>query len=535
MQYIKGTGISFEYGGETEPLLTDVSFEINKDNKIGLVGRNGCGKTTLLKIMTGEYKPVKGKLYLKSRIKIGFLPQETIINEEVKGTDFLWQSRPDLYLYKKKLDQIENLNNSEDLDIFSKFEDSGGYLFENTFEKTLSKFEFNENILERTISSLSGGEKTKMSLCQIVLKEPDILLLDEPTNHLDLATLSWLENYLRKLHIPFVVISHDRTFLDNCVSCIWELDSGALKTYAFNYSFYKYEKETEYKRNLHLFENQQKKIKQLKKTAIDRKKWADTHQPKTGKNGYAPVYESITNHARKAAKRAKNIDKRIEMMVEKEEAKKPILERKSIITFNSEGIKNKNILAIEDLKKSFENIVVFENLHLKVPNGTRLAVVGKNGSGKSTFFKIITGKISSDDGSYLWAPQTKIGYYSQEHETLNQDNTILDEVLQGKCLEQTNARIILGRLNICKDKVYQEIKSLSIGERSKVALAKIIVSESNVLVLDEPVNHLEILAREALEEALLAFTGTILFVSHDRYFQEKIATDVFDMDKHISF
>ena len=276
---------------------------------------------------------------------------------------------------------------------------------------------------------------------------------------------------------------------------------------------------------MHQYESQQKKIKQLKKTLTQRRTWAFSHQTQTGKEGYAPVYETIINPARSAMKRAKNIETRIHKEIEKEESNKPFIEKKRKIQIQDSNLKSRFILKVEKLEKSFGSKIIFQNLSFAVQNHSRLAINGVNGSGKTTLLKILMGEIKDFSGDYSWNPQVKIGYFSQEFEDLNNENSIIEEVIQGNNEIQSEARTILGCLNIRKDKVLQKIGSLSIGEKSKTALAKIIVSEANVLLLDEPTNHLEISAREALEDALLKFKGTIIFVSHDRYLQEKLATE----------
>jgi len=531
MQYIKANSITFCYEDQPESILENISFEILSNSKIGLIGKNGCGKTTILKLLQRKILPVKGSIYFNKDIHLGFLPQELSFSNDLTVLDFLWFDRPELYKLKRKMEKLENFQDDQVVEVLSNFEKLRGYKFENKIEKVISKFEFDPKIMERKISSFSGGEKTKIALCRIILNEPDILLLDEPTNHLDIKTLNWLENYLKKSHIPYFVISHDRKFLDNCVEKIWEVENKGLNSYSGNYSVYKKEKDVEFKRKMHEYESQQKKIRQLKKTLTQRRTWAHSHQAQTGRDGNAPVYESIINPARSAMKRAKNIESRIKHIIDKEEAKKPWIEKKRKVSFEKSGLKSRFVLKSEKLGKSYGDRNIFHNVTFSVKNHARLNISGSNGSGKSTLFKIITGNIKNYSGGYYWAPQTKIGYYSQEFDNLENKKTVIDEILQGDMEKQTFGRTVLGSFNIRNDMVYQKIDSLSIGERSKVALSKIITSDANILILDEPTNHLEISAREALEEALQNYDGTLIFVSHDRYLQERLATDVFDLDK----
>ena len=525
MLYIKANKIKFRYNNQSENILKDISFEINSSDKIGLIGKNGSGKTSILKLLMKKVEPVYGNIFIRKGLQIGFLPQEINLAQDISVTDFLWESNPILFELKKKLDNLERYADDKQLKIISEFEENRGYEFENSFDKIISQFEMGSTMLDRLLSTLSGGEKTKIALCRIMLNEPDILLLDEPTNHLDVKTLNWLEDYLQKIKIPFLVISHDRKFLDNCVNEIWELENKTLNKYSGNYSFYKSEKETELRRKLHDYKEHQKKIKQLKKTLTQRRNWALSHQPQTGKEGYAPVYEMVTNPAKNAMKRAKNIETRIKKEIEKEEAQKPFIEKKRKIYFQSSQLKSRFVLRAENLGKVFGSKYIFSKVSFSLKNHSHLAIVGDNGSGKTTLLKILIGEIDEFEGTFSWNPQVSIGYYSQEFETLNEENSIISEVTGGKNELQQAARTILGSLNLRNDAVYKKIKELSIGEKSKTSIAKILISQANVLVLDEPTNHLEISAREALEDALQKFDGTIIFVSHDRYFTHKLATD----------
>ena len=435
---------------------------------------------------------------------------------------------PSLLSAKEKIrDHYSGIKPVDDISLtesISKFENLNGYNFEIKLDKMLDRFEINKNELLRSVATFSGGEKTKLAMVRLLLNEPDLLLLDEPTNHLDTTQLEWLENFLVDTKIPFITISHDRKFLDKTVSIIWEIENKKIKQYSGNYSFYKYEKESELKQKMHDFESHQRKIKQLRRTQGQRKAWASSYQGETGLGGKAHTYEDVTNKGKKAMKRAKNIEKRIEKIIEKEEAQKPFIAKERKISLHDSDLKNKVVLSVANIGKKFDDNIIFDNINFEVENGERFAIGGINGSGKSTLLKIISKNIQPTKGTIKWAPKTKIGYYAQEYENLDFTNSIIEEVLQENTKEQTQARTILGCFNIEKDEVNRKISTLSIGEKSKTALAKIIFSESNVLILDEPTNHLEISTREALEDALMNFNGTIIFVSHDRYFCERIKT-----------
>lgn len=520
--------ISFKYENSPENIFENISLTFNSKSKIGLIGKNGCGKTTLFKMLLGIVNTNEDQYESVKKLKIGYLPQELPIDEEISLEDYFWSINPSLHTTKKKIrDHYDGLKHLSDIsltEVLSKFENLDGYNFEIKLDKLLDKFELSGDELLRNVSTFSGGEKTKLAMLRILFDKPDILLLDEPTNHLDLTQLEWLENFLNNTKIPFITISHDRRFLDKTVSTIWEIENKELKQYSGNYSFYKYEKETELNQKIHDFETHQLKIKQLRKTLGQRKAWASSYQGETGSGGKAHIYEDVTNKGKKAMKRAKNIENRIEKVIEKEEAQKPFIAKERKLLFHDSDLKNKVVLSVMNICKKFDDNTVLDKINFDVKNGDRLAIKGKNGSGKSTLLKIITENMQPTDGTTKWAPKAKIGYYAQEYENLDLTNTIIEEVIQCNMKEQTQARTILGCFNIEKDDVNRKISTLSIGEKSKTALAKIILSESNVLVLDEPTNHLEISAREALEDALVKYNGTIIFVSHDRYFCDKIQT-----------
>lgn len=547
MQFYKGTNIYFRYEEQIEYVLEDISFSCSSENRIGLIGKNGCGKSTLFNILLGKNPLNKGELYFCKDINIGYLPQEvdmqlitSSLPEKGLVKDYLWMAKPILYEIKKKINKIEDFNNIENLKILSDFQENDGYSFEYNFERILSKFKIEKEILDRSLSSISGGEKTKIALCQIILKDPDILLLDEPTNHLDHETLIWLEKFLNNISIPYIVISHDRKFLDNCVNCIWEIYNKKLNVFSGNYNFYEREKEIEYDNEMKKYLSVNKKIKNLEIALRKRKEKAmkfenfKLKRSKKKKGGFCKRDDGSGSkklRTKKMMRSAKALETRINKVIEKEKVNRPEIDKKRKILFESTTLKNRFILKIENLGKSFGNINVFNNINFSIRNNSRVAILGQNGSGKTTLLKILTGKISSYEGSFKWSPQTKIGYYSQEHEYLNLNNSILDEITQKREMEYQFARIILGCFNIKGDKVFKKIENLSVGEKSKVSLAKTIISKSNVLVLDEPVNHLEISARVALEKALLNYKGTIIFVTHDRYLIEKLATEIFDMSK----
>lgn len=540
MLLVQGDKITFKYEGQDSNLLEDISFVINSSTKAGLVGKNGCGKTTLFKILLKEFQDYHGHLSFDSCSEIGYLPQELRFNENISGFEYLWKLNENLWYLKNQIDEIcRNEEIIVDIEIFSRYEELGGYDFEIKLEKLLLKFGFNTQMLLMPISSLSGGEKTKLALLRIILTEPDLLLMDEPTNHLDVATLNWLERYLQEIDIPFLIISHDRVFLDKCVKQIWEIADRKLQIFSGNYSFYHNKKEEERQTQIEKYYQQQKKIKQLKRATeqrrVDADRWENFKLPRSvKKNGGICKRDDGSGSSRadpkKMMRSAKALEKRMEMMIEKEQAEMPRLDKKRKVRFSSDNkAKSKVVLSIENLTKRFTGDV-FPPVNLSVKRGSRVAIVGKNGCGKSTLLKIITGFEQASTGSVYFPPSVSFAYYAQEYENLNFENTILEEIIGDDLSNQAVARTILGCIGIERDKVFQKIKTLSIGERSKVALVKTILSGANVLILDEPTNHLEIAAKEVIENALTEFPGTIIFTSHDRMFLNKIADKVFDLE-----
>lgn len=539
MLLIKSVNLSFKYPGQIENLFENLDVSIYQNQKIGLIGLNGSGKSTLLEIFRGNLQPDKGTLHSLNKIKIGYLPQE--IRDEGGGNveQYLWSANPKLSELKNKTNQIQDWTKPQNLEIYSDFENLGGFKFQVDIEKIVTKFEILPQILNKPVNTLSGGEKTKMGLARVLLTKPDLLLLDEPTNHLDLETLFWLENFLIDCSISHLVVSHDRKFLNNCVDQIWELKNKKITVYSGNYSFYKRQKELEF---FHLVEKQQQlsqKIKQLKKVyqqKINKVKSFESFKQErsVSKTGAFCKRDAGSGSSRlktkKMAKSAQSVKTKLEKLHDEISSAKPEKNKKRNISFNQANNKSKFVLKVENLSKSFEGKKVFKDLSFAVKTGVNFQITGKNGSGKSTLLKILTGFISDFQGTYLWNPQADIAYYSQDHHNLSLTESALTEVTGGNRSMENKARILLGCFNLTGDKVFKKIEQLSVGEKSKVLLAKIILSSANVLILDEPVNHLEIASREALEEALINYSGTIIFVSHDRYFTEKLSPSIFCLD-----
>lgn len=516
MRIIQGTKISFRYNDGVIDILEDIQFRLDNRSRVGLVGDNGVGKSTLIKILTGDLIPT-GQLV--NEMKVGTLNQE-IISMYNSVLDLIYSGQAELLTLRKQV----NCYVDEDPIIFERYQELDGWNLELKIEEWFSRFLLPIEMLDRQVETLSGGEKTKINLISLLISEPDIMIMDEPTNHLDLETVTWLENFLIHQKLPYLIISHDREFLDRTVETIWELADKKLEVYSGNYSFYKKQKDELYSLQLHQYEVQRKKVNKLKKSLSHLKGRAIHHQPETGDEGYAPVYEELQNLSKKSMRYAKVMENRINQMIEKEECKKPQLKEKPRILFEEfSGKGGKNCLTIDKLFKSYERPVL-SSFDLIVKHGERVAIIGRNGSGKTTLLKLIAGLEDDFDGRIFIPDGVKISYYAQEYENLDLNKSILDEITGGILYNQHNIRRSLASVGFPGDEVFRTIGDLSPGERSKVSVVKVMLSDSNLLIMDEPTNHLEISTREVVEEALSKYKGTIIFVSHDRRFVDKLAT-----------
>ena len=529
MTIISLKDIAYNYSfGETN-LFEKVGFELNAGDRVSLSGPNGCGKTTLLKIIIGELKSISGSIARpKKKIDWGYLKQETKETFDGSLLDRVLSAFPEAFEVKKEKDRLEQ--KLKELKVIpselgikysmveEKFNTLSGPELIRGIKITLSGLGFNQDQFSTQFDSLSGGEKTKASLAGLLLKKPEFLILDEPTNHLDRASLEWLEQYLRNFPGTYLLVSHDRFFIDRTVDRILDLRRGKLNEYKGNYSFYRKQRDEEIARQWELFEQRQKKVRKLKEEAQRRKTWsARKEKDRIGARdkGY------ITAKSAKLAKRAKAVEKRIEQV---EKVEKPFEEKKISLKFPAFRESSKVVLTVADLAKAFGKTELFSDLSFTIGRGENLCILGLNGSGKTTLMKIILGQEKPDAGEVRLGHKVKIGYYDQERAMLDPQETILEEALLSDVSgDQTWVRTILGALMFRRDAVHKKIRVLSEGERGRVYIAKLLVSGANFLVLDEPTNHLDIDAREAVENALVQYPGTILFVSHDRFFIDRLA------------
>ena len=533
MTIISLVDIAHNYAfGETN-LFEQVRFDISRGDRIGLIGPNGCGKTTLLRIITGELKPISGAMVRpKEQVEQGYLRQKA--TESFAGSlfEYVFSVFAEAFEAKTARDALEeemgkSESVSQDLGLKysaadEKFDslDSPGLI--RNAEGTLRGLGFAENQFTQAFNSLSGGEATKASMTRLLLKKPGFLVLDEPTNHLDRDSLQWLEQYLRNFHGTYLLVSHDRFFLDRTVDRILDLRRGRLKEYKGNYSFYREQRDAEIERQWEVFEQRRKKLRKLNAESQRRKVWSARKEKE--KTGAKKEKGFISHRAAKLAKRAKAVEKRIEQAERIEKVEKPFEEKKISLKFPEFKESSKAVLTVSDLAKSFGEKELFSDLSFTVSRGENLCILGPNGSGKTTLLRIILGQEKPDAGQARLGHNVRIGYYDQERASLDSEKTILDETVESDVSgDQAWVRTILGALMLRGDSVYKKIRDLSEGEKGKVCIAKLLVCGANFLVLDEPTNHLDIDAREAVENALAQYPGTILFVSHDSFFIDRLA------------
>lgn len=507
-----------------EVLLNKVTFNINEGEKIGLIGPNGAGKSTLFKILTSETTDYdSGELYIDKNKTIGYLSQHLSLEKDNTIYEELQLVFSQLINLENKISQLEEeLNKPYDHDkeefhnklirdyttASETYINCGGYTFRAEISRVLKGLGFSENDFDTTIDLLSGGQKTRVALCKLLLIKPDILLLDEPTNHLDLEAIEWLEDYLKNYKGTIILISHDRYFLDSITSRTLELSSGKISTYNGNYSQYIDLKKKEYEVQLKAYNLQKSEIKRQEEI-IER-------------------YRSFNREksVKAAESRQKALDK-----VERLTAPEKVNEA-ARISFETKIKSGNDVLHIEQLKKSYDDRELFSNINIDIKKGEKIALIGENGIGKTTLFKIIMGNIESDSGICVLGKNVNIGYYDQEQSNLNLNKTIIDEVWdEYPELTTTEVRNALAAFLFKGDDVFKEINLLSGGEKCRINLLKLMLSKSNFLLLDEPTNHLDIMSREALEDAVLSYDGTILLISHDRYFLNKVIGKIYELTK----
>ena len=508
-------GITKAFGENT--IVTDGSFHIEDHEKAALVGPNGAGKSTLLKMIVGELSPDRGDVILTKGKTLGYLAQ----HQDMSGSATIYEkvrlAKADLIEMERQIRSIEQELPSLEGEALSarletynrlmaEFERQNGYAYESEITGVLKGLGFTEDDFSKPVSTLSGGQKTRVSLGKLLLTKPDILLLDEPTNHLDLTSIAWLETYLLNYQGAVLIVSHDRYFLNRVVTKVLEIELGQLSTYLGNYTEYAAKKQQVREARLKEYLKQQQEIK---------------HQE--------AVIEKLRSFNReKSIRRAESREKMLEKMTPVE---KPMEVNTQIqLTLEPSCISGNDVLKVEHLSKSFPNQTLFQDISFEIKRGEHVAVIGDNGTGKTTLLKILNEVLPADGGTFILGTNVHIGYYDQEHHVLNMEKTIFDEISDAyPSLTGTRIRNMLAAFLFTGDDVFKRIKDLSGGERGRVSLAKLMLSEANFLILDEPTNHLDITSKEILEKALNDYTGTILYVSHDRYFINQTATRILDL------
>ncbi len=514
--------LSLSFG--TKAILQNVSFALNEGDRLGIIGANGCGKSTLFRLILGEYTPDEGNVYVSKNKTVGILRQDDAFcdfqgeNGDATSLEVMYHSFPELLAAEAQLKKLELLLQkgdpsrseeslaSEYAVLNERFIRDGGLEFRGRCASTLLKMGFDEEAINRPFSSLSGGQRTRLALSRELCREPDILMLDEPTNHLDMETLGWLENFLAGYKKCVLVISHDRYFLDRITNKTLHIEFCRAKLYNGSYSQSMAQRKIDREIAEKHYKNQQKEIARQEAYIAQQKRW------NREKNIIA------------AESRQKMLDKMVRLERPKE-APKPIQ-----IRFSSSSVSGNDVLTVKDVSFGYGNIPLFTDLSYLVKRNDRLFLVGPNGCGKSTLLKLILGKLTPTRGYIEAGYNVTIGYYDQENQNLTPSNTVLDELWNAYPTQtELTIRNTLARFRFIGEDVYKAVSDLSGGERARLTLSKLILSDMNLLILDEPTNHLDIDSREALETALEEFDGTVITVSHDRYFIEKLATRLIDL------
>ena len=501
----------------TDVILKNASFHMEDREKSAVVGINGAGKSTLLKIIIGEMEADSGEVVLAKGKTIGYLAQHQDLNSDHTIYQELLTVKQDVIDLETRIREIEaqmkelsgtalDMALEQYTRMNHEFELKNGYAYKSEVVGVLKGLGFEEEEFEKHVNKLSGGQKTRVSLGKLLLSHPDLIMLDEPTNHLDMNSIAWLETFLLNYDGAVLVVAHDRYFLNRIATKIIEIDAGEVTTFQGNYSDYAAKKSQLREARMHAWLNQQREIK---------------HQEE--------VIQKLKSFNReKSIKRAESREKMLDKM---DILEKPTEVRSEMhITLEPKVVSGNDVLTVEGLSKSFGSQTLFTDLNFDVKRGERVALIGNNGTGKTTILKILNGLLEADSGSFTLGSKVHIGYYDQEHHVLHPEKTLFEEISDAyPDLDNTTIRSTLAAFLFTGDDVFKRISELSGGERGRVSLAKLMLSEANFLILDEPTNHLDIVSKEILEQALNRYTGTVLYVSHDRYFINTTATRILDL------
>lgn len=503
-----------------QPVLKDATFHINENDRVAVVGINGAGKTTLLRIIIGELSADAGEIICPKDTTIGYLPQQQNYHSDKTIYEELLSVKADVIAMHEKIRSLENqmahCQGAELDDLLKKyhhlqttFETGEGYTYQSKVMGVIHGLGFSGNAMHQSINTLSGGQKTRVALGKLLLTEPKLLIMDEPTNHLDMESIRWLENYLTSYQGSILVVSHDRYFLDRIATQVVEIDHAKVTVYPGNYSHYADKKAILRESQIRQYYNQQQEIK---------------HQE--------AVIEKLKSFNReKSIKRAESREK---MLKKIERLEKPVeYDKKMSLQLTPSHDSGKDVLSIQNFTKCFGEKKLFSDINFEIKRGEKVAIIGKNGTGKTTLLKMIQGLEPVDEGIAITGTNVEIGYYDQEHNVLHEEKTIFEEIQDDyPDLSHTTIRNVLAAFLFTGEDVFKPISLLSGGEKGRISLAKLMLSKANFLLLDEPTNHLDILSKEILETALRNYTGTVLYVSHDRYFIDKTATRILDLTNH---
>ena len=504
-------------------IFSSVSFRIEKGDKAGLIGANGAGKTTLFNILTGEISPDSGDIYIANDTKVGYLKQILSLDTDMTIYEFVLGAFKNLLAIEREMRELERQmaveEDPERLDTImkayteksEKFADNNGYAIKSEIEGTLTAMGFSRDEFDKNISELSGGQKARVELSHLILEKPDLILLDEPTNHLDIGAIRFLENFVKNYKGSVIVISHDRYFLDNTVNKIFMMENGRLESYDGNYTTFMAKRKKDLEVRIHQYKSQQKEIERQEEI-IDRLKNLGGSKRKRG------ISQSRS--------RQKLLDKMVKI-------DKPVELRDTMsLKFTPRIQSGVDVLKVRDLSKSFGYDEIFKGISLDLYRQERCAIIGENGVGKTTLFRIIMGEENKDSGEVRIGSSVNIGYFDQEQKSLDLDNTMFEEISKAyPMLTNFEIRSYLAKFMFYEDDVNRLVGELSGGERARISLLKLMISDTNFILMDEPTNHLDIDSKEILEDAILDYEGTVLIISHDRYFLNKIATKIYDMKK----
>ncbi len=503
------------------PVLRNVSFHIEDYDKAAIVGINGAGKTTLLRIIMGELSADEGIVTVSRDKTIGYLSQHEAVSGDNTIYDELLSVKQELIDLEQKMrsvelqmktasgDALQQLMNTY-TNLTHDFETGGGYAYRSELTGVLKGLGFLEEEFGRSVSTLSGGQKTRVALGKLLLLKPDLIILDEPTNHLDMSSITWLETYLLNYRGAVIIVSHDRYFLDRIANKVIELDNTRATVFTGNYSDYAAKKEALRAAAYSAYMKQQQEIR---------------HQE--------AVIEKLRSFNRE--KSIRRAESRVKMLNKLEVLDKPTEVRADMhLTLEPKFTSGNDVLHVEELSKSFGSLTLFEHLGFDIKKGEHVAIIGDNGTGKTTILKMINELTAPDTGEIRLGNNVAVGYYDQEHHVLHMEKTLFEEISDDyPSLTNTEIRNTLAAFLFTGDDVFKQVRTLSGGERGRVSLAKLMLSEANFLILDEPTNHLDIMSKEILEDALNAYTGTVLYVSHDRYFINKTASRILDLNRHV--